>query len=89
MKWHSQLGPVRFISGLAAVCGACQAARKMVVLGAFCCNPLALSCMGGGYGPPRANTTNTGDLWAFFGGLQVPLVIRDGGPEGRVPKETK
>ena len=63
-----------------------MSARKMVVLGDFWCNLLDLSCMGVGYGPPKANTTNTGDLWAFFGGLQVPLVLRDVRPESRVPK---
>ena len=60
----------------------------MVVLGNFCRYRLGLSCMGVGYGPPKANTTNTGDLWALFGGLQVPLVIRDGGDERHDPKKT-
>ena len=58
----------------------------MVVLGDFCRYRLGLSCMGVGYGPPKANTTNTGDLWALFGGVVFTWSFGTGGPEGRVPK---
>ena len=63
-----------------------MSARKMVVLGDFCCNWLDLSCMGVGYGPPRANTTNTGDLRALFGAVPSTCVLRYLGPESR-PEE--
>ena len=58
-----------------------MSARKMVVLGDFWCNWLDLSCMGVGYGPPKANTTNTGDLWAFFGVVPSTWAFGTGVPK--------
>ena len=37
--------------------------------------------MGVGYGPPKANTTDTGDLWAFFGGVMFTWAFGTGVPK--------
>ena len=37
--------------------------------------------MGVGYGPPKANTTNTGDLWALFGGVAFTWAFGTGVPK--------
>ena len=39
-----------------------------------------------GQGPPWVIATNRSDLWDVFGALYGTLILRDGRPECRVPK---